>query len=247
MRSIKAIFKKQLKDIYKNMAVLAQFVVFPLVALAMTELVARGDNIVDLAGAGMSENMFITMMSAAFVGMALVPFVAGIIAEDKEKKSLRFLIMAGIKPPGYLLGIGGVVVFVSLFPAVAFSLMGRFSGSEFWLFMAVLMSGVVASTILGLTIGIVTKNQQTAVGLAMPIAMVLGFGPIIAPFSEPIGRVFRIFYTQQLNVVMDSFYSVTGVQPPVGLLWESFGIIWANVAVLVILFVIAFARKGLRG
>jgi ABC-type Na+ efflux pump permease subunit len=40
MRNVKAIFKKQLKDIIKNMGVLVQFIIFPAVAFAMTELVA---------------------------------------------------------------------------------------------------------------------------------------------------------------------------------------------------------------
>ena len=246
MSSVKAIFKKQIKDIYKNTSVLIQFIIYPVVAFAMTALVARGD-MVNTGESGMSENMFITMMASVFVGMGLIPFVANIVAEDKEKKSLRFLVMAGVKPYGYLLGIGGVVFFASLFPALAFTIMGRFSGEEFWIFLAVLMSGVVASTILGLAIGIHAKNQQAATGLAMPAAMVLGFGPIIAPFNAQVERIFSFFYTQQLNVVMDSFYSVTGHQSDTGLLLESFGIIGANIAVLIVLFVIAFAKKGLNG
>ncbi|MCL2547497.1 MAG: ABC transporter permease [Oscillospiraceae bacterium] len=240
MNSVKSIFKKQIKDIYSNQATLMQFIVFPAVAFAMTHFVARS------YGFDGPETMFITMMSAAFVGMALVPFVAGIIAEDRETKSLRFLVMAGVKPLSYLLGIGGVVFFVSLFPAVAFALMGRLSGQQVGLFMAIFMSGVIASILLGLTIGIFAKNQQAATGLAMPIAMLLGTGPMVAPFNETIGRVFNIFYTQQLNVVMNSFHVVDGYQPDVNLV-ESFTIIGANIAVLVVLFVVAFVKKGLKG
>jgi len=240
MNSVKAVFKKQIKDTYHNTATLVQFIIFPAVAFAMTHFVARSH---DFEG---PETMFITMMSAAFVGMALVPFVAGIIAEDREQKSLRFLVMAGVKPPGYLLGIGGVVFVTGLFPALAFSLMGRFSGQQFGLFMAVFMSGVVASILLGLTIGVFAGNPQAATGLAMPIAMVLGFGPMISPFNETIERVFSIFYTQQLNVVMDSFHVIDGYRPDVNL-GQSFAIIGANIGVLIVLFVVAFAKKGLKG
>jgi ABC-2 type transport system permease protein len=239
MRSIKAIFKKQLKDTFNNLGVLIQFIIFPAVAFAMTQLVARGNE-------NIPDTMFITMMAAIFVGMALIPAVAGIIAEDRERQSLRFLVMAGVKPAGYLMGIGSVIFAASLLPSLAFALMGRFSGTELWLFMAVMMSGVVASTILGLTIGIYAKNQQAAIGLAMPVAMVLGFAPMVATFNEPMMRVTRFFYTQQIDIVLNSFYSVGGYQALTNF-WESFGIIGANIAVLVVLFVVAFAKKGLKG
>jgi len=237
MSSVKAIFKKQAKDTYKNMSVLVQFLVFPAVAFAITMLM-------DTTAEGMPN--LTNMMASVFAGMGLVPLVANIIAEDREKKSLRFLIMAGVKPSSYLLGIGGVIFFVSLLPAIAFSLINEFRGQEFWIYVAAIMSGVSASILLGATIGIISKNQQAATGLAMPIAMVLGFGPIISPFNETVARIFHIFYTQQFNVVAESFGTIAGQRPETSL-WQSFGIMWANVAVLAVLFVLAFAKKGLKG
>ena len=43
MRSVKAVFKKQAKDTIRDVSMLAQFLIFPAVAFAMTELVARGE------------------------------------------------------------------------------------------------------------------------------------------------------------------------------------------------------------
>ena len=238
MNSVKAIFKKQLKDMLRNAAVLIQFVIDPLVGFAMTQLVAlRDENIPD--------TMFVNMMAAIFVGMALIPATASIIAEDRATKSLRFLVMAGVKPPAYLLGIGGVILSASLLPSLAFTLMGGFSGYEFWLFFAVMVLGVITSTFLGLTIGIFVNNAQAAGGIALPFAVILGFAPMIAMFNEPMLSVTRFFYTQQIDIVLNSFYSVSGAYATANL-WESFGIIGANVAVMVVLFTVVFARKGLR-
>ena len=237
MRSVKAVFKKQVKDIKENITVLIQFIIFPAIAWFMTKFVASADDF------GGPDTMFVTMFAAIFVGMALIPTVAGIVAEDRERRSLRFLVMAGVKPQAYLLGIGGVIFFVSLLPAFAFTWLGGFAGEEFWLFMAAMMSGVIASTLLGLTIGILAKNQQAATSLSMPAALVFGFGPLIAMFNERIGELFRFFYTQQLDVVMSGLMGSydTGVS-----LQQSFATIWANVAVLAALFVVAFGKKGLK-
>jgi len=239
MRSLKAIFKKQLKDTLKNPMALMNFILFPLVAFAMKSFM-------DVEGIPeeMLANMpnMATMMAVVFAGMGLIPAVAGVIAEDIENKSLRFLMMAGVKPASYLLGIGSVTFFLSIFTAAAFGFIGEFTGGELWIFTASIMSGVAASIVLGATIGILTKNQQTATALSMPVAMVLGFGPMMAQFNDTLASTLHIFYTQQLNVVTDYLnFGVTGTP-----LWQSFAIIWANVVVLGILFTIAYKKKGLK-
>ena len=230
MRSVKAIFIKQAKDMTKNFSVLVMFILFPLVAFGMTEFVARGNY-------DISDTMFTTMMASIFVGMALIQSACTIIAEDREKKSLRFLVIAGVKPLAYLLGIGGVIFIASLISSLAFGYIGGFDRTEFAAFMAVMMSGAVASIILGATIGIYSKNQQAATGLSMPIAVVLGFGPMVAQFNERIESVVRIFYTQQINVVVNDFAAG---------LAQTLIIIWLNIAVLTIIFILAYSKKGLR-
>ncbi|MCL2387501.1 MAG: ABC transporter permease [Defluviitaleaceae bacterium] len=230
MRSVKAIFVKQAKDMTKNFSVLIMFVIFPLVAFGMTHFVARGND--DIA-----DTMFTTMMAGIFVGMALIQSACTIIAEDREKKSLRFLVIAGVKPLAYLLGIGGVIFVASLLSSLAFGYIGGFNRNEFVAFMVVMMSGAVASIILGATIGIYAKNQQAATGLSMPIAVILGFSPMIAQFNERIEILARFVYTQQINVVVNDF-SAGLTQPLV--------VIWLNIAVLAVLFIAAYAKKGLR-
>jgi len=230
MRSIKAIFVKQAKDMTKNYSVLIMFIIFPLVALAMTVFVAR-DN------PDMPETMFVSMMASVFIGMALIQSASAVIAEDREKKSLKFLAMAGVKPLSYLLGIGGVIFAASIVSSTAFGLIGSFNRSEFLTFMVIMLSGAIASIVLGATIGIYSKNQQAATGLSMPIAAVLGFGPMLAQFNEQIERIFRFFYTQQINVVVNDF--TAELLTPVA-------IIWANTAILTIIFAVVYAKKGLR-
>jgi len=230
MRSIKAIFIKQTKDMLKNFSVLIMFILFPLVAFAMTKLVAEG--IDDLP-----KTIFTTMMASIFIGMSLIMSSAGVIAEDRENKSLRFLVIAGVKPHSYLLGIGGVIFIASFFTSVAFGFIGQFNRNDFFSFLAIMMSGSIASILLGATVGIFSKNQQAATGLSMPLAMILGFGPMVAQFNSQAEKIFRIFYTQQINVVVNDFSA--GIAKPLV-------VIWINIAVLAVLFSLAYGKKGLR-
>ena len=263
MRNVNAVFYKQFKDTLKNPATLIQFIIYPLIAFVITRFIDF-ENMMNLENMfeGMTEeaqaivqavalemqsaaqaNMpnMTTMQATIFAGMGLIFIVAGIISADAETKSLRFLMMAGVKPASYLLGVGGVVFFISIVTSVAFTLIGGFRGRDFWIFLASMMSGVTASIVLGAIFGILMKNQQAASGLAMPAAIILGFGPMMAQFNDNIARVFHIFYTQHINVVAN--YLTTGSAETS--LWESFGIMWANIAVLGVLFALAYTRKGL--
>ena len=246
MRNLKAIFKKQLKSTIRNPGILFQFIVFPLLAFLMdimmvTDFEGIPQDIADMLAANM-PNM-VTMQATMFAGMGLIMVIAGIVAEDIEKKSLRFLMMAGVKPGAYLLGTSSVIFVVSFFTSVAFSLISEFTGVDFWIFTASLMSGVTGSIIVGATIGILTKNQQAASGLSLPIGLLLGFGPMMAQFNDRVANALHVFYTQQLNVVA-AYLTTGGVDTP---LWQSFAIMWGNVAVLGVLFAIVYKMKGLKG
>jgi len=246
MNNVKAIYKKQFKGSVKNPETLIQFMIYPVMAFAMGFVTN-----LDFSEYGLPQEMLdammanmpnlVTMMACMFAGMALIPTVAGIIAEDIERKSMRFLLMAGVKPTAYLIGVGSVIFLVSILTSVAFSFIGGFSGVDFWIFTASMLSGVMASIVLGAIIGMLTKNQQSATALSMPIAMVLGFGPMMAQFNDTAARVLHIFYTQQLNIVAN--YLEFGGDTP---LWQAFAIIWANILVLGILFVVVYRKKGLR-
>lgn len=231
MRSIKAIFIKQAKDMLKNPMVMVQFLIFPIVALIMTQLVAKPNP-------DIPNNMFITMMAAIFAGMALITSTAGVITEDMEHKSIRFLIMAGVKPHQYLLGTSGFIMIVGVMVSIVFGLIGTFTVVEFAKFMTVMILGVVASILLGAAIGMLSKNQQVANAVSMPIAIIFGFTPMIANFNVTIQTVASVLYTQQLNVIVNDFSAN---------FMKAIVVIAINIFAFVLLFILAYRKNGLKG
>ncbi|MDR1735899.1 MAG: ABC transporter permease [Oscillospiraceae bacterium] len=231
MRSIRAIYVKQAKDMFKNIPVLVQFIIYPVMALIFTVLVAKPDETI-------ADTMFVSMFSSIFAGMALIFSASGAIAEDRESKSLRFLVMAGVKPHEYLLGVGGVLFTAGSVVSVVFALMGGYAGAGFAKFLGFMLLSCLSSILLGATIGIASKNQQAATALGTPAAMILGFGPMITMFNDTAKKIFSVFYTQQLNIAVSDAHA--GVIKPLG-------VILANIAVLAALFALAYKRKGLRG
>ncbi|MCL2357571.1 MAG: efflux RND transporter periplasmic adaptor subunit [Defluviitaleaceae bacterium] len=229
--SASAIFIKQFRDVSKNPDVLSQFIIYPVMAFIMTHLI-------DVNMPGMPDSMFITMFAKMFAGMAFVGAVAIVIAEDIEKNSLRFLLMAGVKSHEYLLGVGGVFLSFGIIGSAAFSaLMPDADFSQRLAMWLSLMLGVAASILIGAIIGMTSKNQQAATGTGQMVGFLLSFGPFLATMSQndTLMSIFRIFYT--MNFV-DTYTTEIA---------ENFAIIGANILILSLMFTIVYGKKNKGG
>jgi len=227
--AITAIYIKQFQDMLKNSGVLTQFVTFPAMAFVMTYVVAVGMP-------GMSESFFIDMFAAMFVGMALIYAVATPIAEDREKNSLRFLMMAGVKSHEYLLGLGGANFALAMIGCISFALMMPDASIVTMLAMlASLTLGSVASILLGAIIGMLSKSEQEAISYGSLAGVVTGFGPMVANMSgnETLERVFGILYT--MNFIGENTSTADALR--------SMGIIFANIIVFAIVFAWVYGKQ----
>ena len=228
MRNSMIIFKKQLTDTLKNKTVLIQFILFPVMTLIM-------ENTVKMEG--MPELFFTKLFSVMYMGMAPLTSMAAIISEEKEKNTLRVLMMANVKPVEYLMGVGAYVWLICM--AGAGVMATGFKSSEIPFYMLVMGTGFAVSVLAGACIGIFAKNQMVATSIYMPVMMILSFAPMLAMFNENIRSFSKIFYTQQIrNYLNDMSFCNAGK--------ESVIILALNAALAAILFFIAFRKKGLE-
>jgi len=179
------------------------------------------------------------------VGSTPMISIANTIAEDNEYKSLRFLVMAGVRPHQYMLGLGAFVMIMSLLPLAAFVLIGGYTLNIIVVFIPVALLGCIASSIMGGVIGILSKNVQQSTAIGMPLMMVISFMPFLSQFNESVANISQVLFTHQILLI---FAHTTGAPMP-----DSFsipiamGIIAANVLVFAVLFVVAYRKKGLKG
>lgn len=228
MRNVLVIIKKQLKDTLKNKTVLIQFIMFPLMTLIMEHAISLPD---------MPELFFTKLFSVMYMGMAPLTSAAAIISEEKEKNTLRVLMMSNVKPWEYLLGVGAYVW--TLCMAGAAIMATGLPAADVTFYLGVMAAGFVISIALGACIGISSSNQMTATSLFVPVMLVFSFSPMLAMFNDKIEKVARIFYTQQLRVLMNQM-SFEGIKP------ESIMILIVNAVLAIALFFVAFKRKGLE-
>ena len=228
MRNIAVIIRKQLKDTLKNKTVLIQFIMFPVMTLIMENAISVPD---------MPELFFTKLFSVMYMGMAPLTSVASIISEEKEKNTLRVLMMANVKPWEYLAGVGIYVWMLCM--AGAGIMATSLPASVIPFYLGVMAVGISISVAMGACIGVFSPNQMVATSLFMPVMMVFSFAPMLAMFNDKIEKAAGIFYTQQLKILMNQM-SFDGIKPSAVLT------VAVNAALALLLFFAAFRKKGLE-
>ena len=230
MSTIVTMIKKQIKDTAKNKAILIQFVMFPLLTVFM-------EKAVDIQG--MPENFFVHLYAAMYVGMAPLVSMASIISEEKEKNTLRVLMMAKVSPVQYLLGIGSYVFGACMLGSIVFlCLLNEETLSLRALFLVIMALGIIASVILGAALGVGSKNQMSATSVTVPVMLLFSFLPILSAFNEKIAKTAKIVYSEQIHILLGQLGS--GVSPAEGL-----AVIFANILCFGVIFMILYKKRGL--
>jgi len=228
MHNIGVIIKKQLKDTLKNKTVLIQFVMFPLLTLIFENAI----NIPD-----MPELFFTKLFSVMYMGMAPLVAVASVIAEEKEKNTLRVLTMANVKAWEYLAGIGIYVWTICM--AGAGVMATTLSSGDIPFYLGVMAAGFIISIAIGACIGIIASNQMAATSLSLPVMLIFSFMPMLAMFNDKIEKIAGIFYTQQIRELLGNM-TFDGIKT------ETMLVVAVNALLALSLFFAAFKRKGLE-
>ena len=200
MKNSIIIFRKQVKDTGKNMALLIQFIMFPLMAVIMENAIQLDD---------MPEHFFVGMFAVMHIGMAPLNVTTAIISEEKEKNTLRGLLFANIKSAEYLLGIGGYVFSACMIGTVVFDVLGGYHGEDFFIFLLIMAAGIIVSMLVGAVIGICSKSQIAATTISTPVMMVFAFLPMIAMFNDTVAKVADITYSQQIQILLNKMATDT--------------------------------------
>lgn len=186
----------------------------------------------------MPENMFVIMFSSMYVGMAPLVSMASVVAEEKEKNTLRVLLMSNVKSSEYLMGVGTCIAIFCMAGAVIMGVTGGYRGSGLMQYLLYMFLGILISIFLGAGIGSVSRSEMNATSLTVPVMMIFGFLPMISMFNEAVGKYSRYTYSQQVS----NLISAVGTAQ---IKKEYIVILVLNLLVAAVLFAAAYRRFGL--
>lgn len=230
MRHMSVIFQKQLKDTLKNKTILIQFIMFPILTIIMENAVKIED---------MPEHFFATLFAVMYVGMAPLTGMAAILSEEKEKNTLRVLLLSNVKPSSYLLGVGIYIWLICMIGALVIALSSGYTGRALLQFLIGMAIGIIVSALMGAAIGTFSKNQMMATSISVPLMMVFSFLPMLAMFNDTINKVAKITYSWQLQQIL-SHVGTTSVNT------QNLLVILCNMLLAGIAFFYAYKKCGLE-
>lgn len=221
---IGAILWKQLKDTLKNKTILIQFLMFPCMTVIMENAIS-----ID----GMPEHFFANLFAIMYVGMAPLTAMSAIIAEEKEKNTLRVLHMCNVNAFEYLLGNAIYIVFICMMGSLVIAFAGGYKGNELLIFMLIMFVGHTISMLAGAAIGAFSSNQMMATSSTVPVMMIFSFLPMLSMFNDAIGKVAKYFYSEQLYLLINNLSSIE-IGP------ETITILGVNIFLILSCFIIAY-------
>lgn len=230
MKNIKAVFMKQILDTVKNKTIFIQFLMFPIMVIIMETAIKLEE---------MPEHFFVKLFAVMFVGMAPLTCMSAIISEEKEKNTLRALMMSNVKPWQYLVSIGTYVFIMCMAGTAVFAVLGEYRGADLAMFLLTMITGILLSEIIGAVIGIFSSNQMAATSLTLPIMMIFSFVPMLSMFNESIKKFAGIIYSQQISDLINGI-GVSEVSA------GSVLVIAVNFVIGLVLFAVAYRKRGLE-
>lgn len=227
MKTIFALLIKQCKDSLRNLPSLMILIIYPAVAFIMIAAMKGEENM---------NGFFVPMFAAMHCSFAPLVISSNILSEEKEKGTLRSLLMAGVSRVKYLISLSAFVLASVMLTGCTFLLMKPFTVPEAVSFAAAMLAGATVSDLIGLCIGIVSKNVTAANGIAVPAGLGFALLPMLGQFNDSIAKVSEYTYSGQLSAVFEGgdFTLRTAV------------VTAAYFAALFILLLVLFRRKGLE-
>lgn len=178
-----AVYKKTLMDMGRNKRQLLFFLMFPIMTYCFYFLFKTG------------KEMFSLIYLPINILFCSLNIMASLIAEEKEKGTLRSLMFANVKPLEYFIGNGLFILIATILSCSLFIPLIKISGINYiYYFVSIILSSI-CSMVLGATIGIISKNQMSANGICAPITIIIGMLPTFGAINKSFLKISKLLYT----------------------------------------------------
>ncbi len=187
MKRFSAIVRKEMYDAGKN----SQILIMALFPIIMALFYGNMD----------TDKGFIASFTIAMALTMIGSFVqAIIIAEEKEKNTLRVLMLSPANPLEVIFGKSVLTIFFVIVSSfISLLILGVLKGN-IGMLIVILLVGTLLCIILGTIVGLLSQNiAQTSV-IGMPIFILFSFGPMLQAFvkNEVVIKAVRLLPTTHI-------------------------------------------------
>ncbi len=224
-----ALFKLGLEDLTKNLSVFI-YVLLPLMMAVLYSAMGY-------------TGMFNFIMSVAMNLAALPVFLMGtIVAEEKEKNTLRTLILNDVKAMEVLVAKALICLLFVVIDNILIFFICEMDMSCFVLYQLVALLTAIGIVFFGAVVGLLAKNQMSASLYGMPFLIIFLAPAFVQAFeSELAQNVCRVLITDAMIRIMEGIATgETGFAD----MWISYLVMAVWIAGGVVVFKIAYKKVG---
>lgn len=170
-KRMNAIFLKDWKELYKN-----SYILFTLaMPLAFAALLGR---------VGEEASAFSSMPITLSLVIAGVFIQAAMIAEEKEKNTLRGLLLSPATTTEILIGKSALTSIMTLLVIIGSILLSDFHVTNIALFALIIIINIIFYVSMGTILGLLSRTVMETTIIGMPIMVIFGLGPMFVNMIE---------------------------------------------------------------
>ena len=237
LRRVNALFKKEVKDFVKNINVSVMCALPILISFLYTNMLRKNPS-----GTSMSK----TAVLSACVGINLVmvaSFVIGmLIAEEKEKNTLRTLMLSAISPLEFLTGKACITFLVSEVNNLVVFIVIGIDKKYLVSYMIITTLVVLSMVLIGAVLGIFASNQMAMSVVGMPVIGVFWIIPLFAKMNKNFKAVAEFLPNYNMDIMLEKIFKggTIGTEYAYNL-----AVILAWIIIASVIFMVTYNRKGL--
>lgn len=229
-RRVNALFVKELRDFSRNPNVLVMCI-FPIMfALLYGKMMAN--QIPKSIALALSLIASLTMIGCLVAAM--------LIAEEKEKNTLRTLMLTPLSPIEFLAGKSLVTLFICMFINILIFFMINPPTINLALYLLISLISSITIVILGALVGILSRNQMETGIIGLPIYLALLILPMLSSLSPLLKNIATFCFTYH---TLNAIYKISQGQ---GLLSIKYNLLVILVWLIASLLLFVFTCKKVK-
>ena len=196
----------------------------------------------DVKEAGMPSNFVLTLCELLNLSAITLTGLAMMVAEEKEKNTLRVLMLSDVSALEYIFSkIISVLVLMELITIVIFFITAT-QLSYLPMFLLVTTVTSISMLLFGSVVGLLSKDQMSTSTLSTPLMILFLIPPMFQNMNEVIDKIASIVPTTRMMAIINDAMNGMSILSQEHLL--DFGIILAWILLGVVTFAMMYRRKG---
>lgn len=196
----------------------------------------------DVKEAGMPRNFVLTLCELLNLSAIPLTGLAMMVAEEKEKNTLRVLMLSDVSALEYIFSkIISVLVLMELITIVIFFITAT-QLSYLPMFLLVTTVTSISMLLFGAVVGLLSKDQMSTSTLSTPLMILFLIPPMFQNMNEVIDKIASIVPMTKMMAIINDAMNGMSILSQEHLL--DFGIILAWILLGVVTFAMMYRKKG---